>query len=225
MLGFQAGYETDFAQGLLGAGATVTSDVSPVGGNAVNSVGWVWEQTGHIRAAADGVSRAADAQIARANEVSGGLGNTPAGVTGSAPTPENGRYIDPLTVEFAPGADLPLTPATAEMVSDAIREFGVPVYISETTFPRAGSSFHSVGKAVDISRIEIDGMLLRLTDSRTLSKATQLQEIFAQNPNIRENFGPAFNQRVWQQGHAPVPTKDPRVIEAHRNHIHVSGWR
>jgi RHS repeat-associated protein len=114
-----------------------------------------------------------------------------------------------------------VTTETAKMVESAVISSGAQsVNINSTTGgTHAPTSRHPQGRAVDINRI--DGQ--RVDNPVSSEPARKLQESFARQDNIRENFGPARNEKTQSPGATPVNV--PSVAEAHRNHIHVSGQR
>ncbi len=113
----------------------------------------------------------------------------------------------------------PVTTATAKMVESGVVNSGVQsVNINSTTGGRhAATSNHPRGKAVDINRV--NGM--RVGDPANRSAVTDVQKSFRSEPNVRENFGPAFQEKSLTSGATPVPWT--QVGEEHQNHIHESG--
>ena len=131
-----------------------------------------------------------------------------------------GGYV--VTVTFinddpgGPSPDKPVTTATAKMVESAISNSGVEsVNINSTTGGHhAPTSNHPKGRAVDINKI--DGA--KVSDLGKAGLVKVLQDSFSNEPNIRENFGPAYQQKTSSPGSAPKPW--PGVSEDHQNHIH-----
>jgi len=52
--------------------------------------------------------------------------------------------------------------------------------------------------------------------------STRLQDAFTRQPNIMENYGPAFQTRIWRRGGIAQPVRS--VAEDHEGHDHFSGW-
>jgi RHS repeat-associated protein len=113
----------------------------------------------------------------------------------------------------------PVTTTTADMVESGVLNSGVhSVNINSTTGGQhAATSNHYRGKAVDINRV--DG--LRVSDPSNRDAVTDVQNAFRGQSNIRENFGPAFQEKTIMPGATPVPWT--QVGEDHKNHIHESG--
>jgi hypothetical protein len=120
----------------------------------------------------------------------------------------------------------PLTPETAGMVAAAIVDSGLrSANINSTTGGHAGSpnSRHNQGRAVDINRV--NGMPVGRAGAANpdaLWAATAFQDAFGRQPNIRENFGPAYQTKREAGG---VPRPLPEVRKGHQNHLHASGQR
>lgn len=112
--------------------------------------------------------------------------------------------------------DKPVTTATAKMVESAISNSGVEsVNINSTTGgTHAPTSNHSKGRAVDINRINGG----KVSDPTNAGVVKNLQDSFSKEPNIRENFGPAYQEKTPVPGGAAQPW--PGVSEEHQNHIH-----
>lgn len=115
--------------------------------------------------------------------------------------------------------DQPVTTATAKMVESGVLNSGVQsVNINSTTGGKhAATSNHYRGKAVDINRV--NG--LRVDNPANRSAVTDVQNSFKSESNIRENFGPAFQEKTLVPGATPVPWT--QVGEDHQSHIHESG--
>lgn len=139
-----------------------------------------------------------------------------------------GRYVQAgysATVSFVnddkngSSPNQPVTTQTANMVEGAITSSGVAsVNINSTSGGHhAVASRHYQKKAVDINRI--NGQ--RVSSPQNSGAVQALQAAFSQQPNIRENFGPSFQEKTAVAGGAPVPW--PNVGEDHQNHLHESG--
>lgn len=115
-----------------------------------------------------------------------------------------------------------LSTSTARMVESAVIDAGVrTVNINSTTGGHVAPSNHVYGRATDINRV--NG---QRADSLSAAAAVlSIQNAAAFQPNIRENFGPAYNQRAPYLGSEPIPVTSQRLIEMHRNHIHFGGWK
>ena len=121
-----------------------------------------------------------------------------------------------------PSTDLPLTTETAIMIEQAVIASGVEsININSTAGGNhSPNSRHSQARAGDIN--EIDGTRLNsVSPAEAANIAAPLQAAFAEQSNIRENFGPSDNTKVQAPGAAPTPW--PQVAAGHRDHIHVSG--
>jgi hypothetical protein len=115
-----------------------------------------------------------------------------------------------------PSPDLPVTDATATMVEHAVVDSGLnAVNINSTTGGKhATHSRHYSQQGVDIDRI--NGRPV----SPSSPDATILQNAFARQPNIYENYGPAYQTKTSMPGKSrPVPS----VSEEHKRHDHFSG--
>ncbi|MFH0808948.1 MAG: hypothetical protein V2A77_00530 [Pseudomonadota bacterium] len=155
---------------------------------------------------------------------------------GTRPCPEGGchycesankRHINPLpegggSITFrndelgGRSTDQPISPATAAMVEEVIRALGLRININSTTGGKHDSpkSRHYIGKAVDINRIN------GIPVSPSNPYVEPLQRAFQQQPNIRENFGPAGCVKTSESGQV---TTIPKLMRGHMTHIHVSG--
>lgn len=92
------------------------------------------------------------------------------------------------------------------------------VNINSTTGGHSGSTGnHPPGYAVDMNNI--NGF--RVIDRPDL--ASRLQDVFQRQPEIRENFGPAYQTKTERPGQAPHAVA--KVKEDHRNHDHFSAQR
>lgn len=117
----------------------------------------------------------------------------------------------------------PLTTDTARMVATGFWDSGLgSININSTTGghgkPAQTGSRHNQARAVDVNRI--NG---RAVEGGSVQDIAALQEAFARQANIRENFGPAFQTKSLNPGGAVAPRPDQRA--GHRNHIHASGHR
>jgi len=123
----------------------------------------------------------------------------------------------------------PVTTETAGMVTAAILDSGVrSANINSTTGGHAHNpnSRHVQGRAVDINRV--NGLPVGTTsapnsDPRAIEASRALQAAYRRQPNIRENFGPSFQEKTLSGGRRPVPM--PSQEPGHRNHLHASGQR
>jgi hypothetical protein len=118
-----------------------------------------------------------------------------------------------------PSPDQPVTDATARMVEHGVVDSGVrSVNLNSTTGGHPNSSGnHPPGKAVDINNI--DGYRVKYRPDL----AAALQDTFARQSNIRENFGPGYQRKTLALGEKPVPW--PQVKEGHTDHDHFGGQR
>lgn len=117
-----------------------------------------------------------------------------------------------------PSPDQPVTDATARMVEHAVVDSGLlSVNINSTTGGNhTPSSRHYTHQGLDID--EINGRAVRPSNP----DATILQNAFARQPNIYENYGPAYQTKTSERGNSrPVAG----VKEEHKRHDHFSGWK
>jgi hypothetical protein len=142
------------------------------------------------------------------------------------------RFIDGITIpdygphitfvndqRENPSPDRPVRSALANLVEHGVVDSGFhSVNVNSTTGGHPGSrGNHPPGCAVDINNI--DGF--RVIHRPDL--AGKLQSIFAGEPGIRENYGPAFQVETKTPGQRPIAM--PKVAEDHRNHDHFSAQR
>lgn len=141
------------------------------------------------------------------------------------------RYINPKpggpnepTITFKndnpknPTPNQPVTNPTAKMIEDAVKKSGVKsININSTTGGKHSKySRHYSGQAADINEIND----LPVDDEKNVEAAKGLQKAFNEQPNIRENYGPALCTKTDQYGNR---TKKPNQQKSHKDHIHVSG--
>lgn len=117
----------------------------------------------------------------------------------------------------------PLTTPTARMAASAIWDSGVDsVNINSTTgghgAPGQRGSRHNQARAVDINRV--NGAPVLNADPGPIGA---LQDAFGRQANIRENFGPGYQQKTPRPGASAVSW--PGVAAGHRNHLHASGQK
>jgi hypothetical protein len=116
----------------------------------------------------------------------------------------------------------PVTLETALMVEAAVVDSGVQsVNINSTTGGHSPPSNHVVGRAVDINRV--NG--LRVDSPEGAAASRGIQDAASRSGNIRENFGPSYNQKTQTPGGTARAVTSPRVVNSHRNHVHLSGQR
>jgi RHS repeat-associated core domain len=138
-------------------------------------------------------------------------------------------------VAGAASPDQFVTVDTANMVEGAVVSSGVDsVNISSTT-GRAGAkpdpnSNHPKGKAVDIDKVNGKPVDQSKAGAANPKDVAKVQDAFAKQPNIRENYGPARGEKTSKPGGKPVPLnpnnkRDKTLINDHKNHIHVSGQK
>lgn len=114
----------------------------------------------------------------------------------------------------------PISTKTARMIETTLIASGVQsVNINSTTGGHKPPSNHIYGKAVDINRV--NGQ--RADSPLSAVAVRSIQNAAAWQFNIRENFGPAYNQRSSYPGAIPTPITSPRLIYMHRNHVHLAG--
>ncbi|HEY3695156.1 hypothetical protein [Phenylobacterium sp.] len=128
----------------------------------------------------------------------------------------------------APSSRQPVTASTAGMVAAAILDAGLTsANINSTTggMHQKGSN-HYKGRAMDINRVDglpVGGKGASNTDPAATAAYTSLQNALRRQPNIRENFGPAFQEKTARFGFAPTPV--PSLRASHQNHVHAGGQR
>jgi RHS repeat-associated protein len=120
-----------------------------------------------------------------------------------------------------------LETATATVVENAIRDSGVDsANINSTTGGKHdANSNHPKGGAVDIDKV--NGQ----TANASNPGSQAIQNAAAQQPMIRENFGPTRTEKTITV-RDPATGKfvkktiqKPTVASGHRNHIHIGGRR
>jgi RHS repeat-associated protein len=136
-------------------------------------------------------------------------------------------------VAGAPSTDQYVTVATATMVESAVMKSGVDsVNISSTTGStganRGPDSRHGKGQAVDINEVNGKPVDQSKPAAASTTDVAKVQDAFAKEPNIRENYGPTRNEKTSTPGGQATPanpnnTKDKKIIDAHKDHVHVSG--
>ena len=128
------------------------------------------------------------------------------------------------------------TTQTATMIEGAVRDSGVDsVHINSTTGSSGAnrsSPRHGNGQAVDINSVNGQPVI------KNGSGVTNLQDAFANQGNIRENYGPSRVEITGAAGGSPTNRANPAsnkqtpwgsqaynksVVNKHKNHIHVSG--
>ena len=121
-------------------------------------------------------------------------------------------------ITFSPRIDQPVTDATASMVEKAAVDSGLrSLNISSTTGgDHVPTSRHYDDQAIDVNQINGAHVAPGNPASKTL------QDAFARQPNIYENFGPAYQTKT-PDGGRPRPARG--VGEEHQGHDHFSGWR
>lgn len=136
----------------------------------------------------------------------------PAGTNGPTITFQNDNPKNP-------SPNQPVTTETAKMVESVVVKSGVKsVNVNSTTGGNhAPASRHGQGKAVDINKV--NGTSVKTQGASAPVKA--LQGAFRSESNSRENFGPAFQEKVSTPGGAAVPRPD--VAADHQDHLHESG--
>jgi len=110
--------------------------------------------------------------------------------------------------------------STARMVEATLIDSGVKsANINSTTGGHVPPSNHVYGRAADINRV--NG---HRADSRGAASAVlSIQNAAAFQSNIRENYGPSFNQKSFYMDAVPVPITSQSIINMHRNHVHLGG--
>ncbi len=83
------------------------------------------------------------------------------------------------------------------------------------------TSRHFHKKAVDINRVNGQSPFSE-SGKQSFGK---LQRAFADEPNIRENFGPEINEKTVGAGTNTRTIQRDDQVKAHENHIDASGQR
>jgi len=113
-----------------------------------------------------------------------------------------------------PSTDLAVDDDLADMIESVAVQTGISFNINSS---RGGvhskKSYHYVGKAVDINQCNGKGVNSRNPAARTL------QEAFALENNIVENFGPFQNTKTLPNGSV---RPWPKVAREHRTHLHAA---
>jgi len=134
----------------------------------------------------------------------------PAGPGGPEITFEN-------DVRGGPSTNLPVSDQTAEMIEQVVTDTGLNININSTTGgDHDPGSAHPSGLAVDINKVS--GQAVSVCNP----SVALLQQAFNRHPNIRENFGPAFQTKTLEDGSR---IDKPTMARRHQTHIHVSGQR
>lgn len=143
-------------------------------------------------------------------------------------------------VAGGPSTNLPVTTETAKMVEGAVVNSGVDSVNINSTLGSAGvsrtSPAHPSGRAVDIN--EVNGQ--RVDSPANSSAVSDLQNAFAGQSNIRENYGPSRVEITGSVGSSPINRANPAstqrtpwgskaynrsVVTKHLDHIHASGQK
>ncbi len=122
------------------------------------------------------------------------------------------------------------------MIEGAVRDSGVDSVNINSTTGSAGanrsSPRHGNGQAADINSVDGQPVI------QNGSGVTKLQDAFAKQGNVRENYGPSRVEITGSAGGSPTNSahhkkkkKTPwgskaynkSVVNKHKNHIHVSG--
>lgn len=115
------------------------------------------------------------------------------------------------------------------MVGAAIVDSGLnSVNINSTTgghFKPDGTptkSLHNAARAVDMNRLNgvRVGLGRRTANPEALPYVNALQEALRRQQHIRENFGPAFQEKSDPAGR---PRPAPSTRAGHQNHVHAGG--
>lgn len=127
----------------------------------------------------------------------------------------NGRIAFENDDPSAPSPNQPLSPTLAGMIEALVRSTGLCININSSVGgAHSPKSFHYVGQAVDINRI--DGR--RVDDPENAQAVLRFQHAAASHPDVAECFGPFINQR--KRGDAIELRPDLRAM--HLNHLHIS---
>lgn len=133
----------------------------------------------------------------------------------SKPGGENGPTItfkndDPN----GPSTDVVVDADLATMVEEVAVSTGYDININSTTGGHT-SGPHVQGRAVDINRI--NG--LRVDDPNNLY-IKSLQEAFINHGNANQVLGPVYNVNIWNGSSTQI--QNQRLINAHRDHLHIN---
>ena len=119
-------------------------------------------------------------------------------------------------VASGPSTDQPVSTETAVMIEAIIARSGVDsININSTSGGKhSKQSRHYSGKDVDINKV--NGSKVKLSNKG----AVAIQNAASEQSNIRENFGPASNEKTVK---GETVDYTSRVGSDHRTHIHISG--
>lgn len=105
------------------------------------------------------------------------------------------------------------------MVEDVIRDTGLSVNVNSTVRNEdPKTSRHGQSKAVDIDKVEGDRVREAGTSKNVMGNVQKLQKAFDEHGNIRENFGPAFKHKTFENG----KRNDNWPAGGHQEHVHTS---
>ncbi len=124
---------------------------------------------------------------------------------------------------------VPLDADTAGMVAAAVVDSGLrSVNINSTTggHEKNPRSAHHLGQAVDINRVNglnvgyqgAGGARYRNTDPAAVSASNALQAALQRQPDIYEDYGPAFLHRLP----GPQAVASAFLTNMHQNHVHAA---
>lgn len=114
-----------------------------------------------------------------------------------------------------PNTDRPVRSELADAVEAAALRLGLNVNINSTRRPN--STPHREGRAIDINRINE----LRVDDPANRADVERLQREFMTLPNVNQVLGPIYNVDIDASGRQTPVTKQ-RIINQHRNHLHIN---
>lgn len=134
------------------------------------------------------------------------------------------------------------TTETAEMIEEAVRTSGVnSVNINSTSGgTHSTTSRHYTLQGADINKINGKTVNQNEPNAAPISDVEDLQEAFAQSPNIRENYGPVLVEKTESVAVGVINRADPSstatlangsraynasLVKKHQTHIHVTGQR
>jgi len=115
----------------------------------------------------------------------------------------------------AASPDLPLSVTLAALIEALVQGTGLSININSSLGgSHSPKSFHYVGQAVDINRIDDR----RVDDPANAERVKRFQAAAAAHPDVAECFGPFINIR--KRG-AAIEQR-PDLCAMHRNHLHIS---
>ncbi len=118
-------------------------------------------------------------------------------------------------VTGGPSTDLPVREELAELIEDVAVSTGFDINVNSTT-GHPTSSRHQQGRAADVNRI--NGV--RADNPANVTNVTILQDAMIVHGNANQVLGPVRNVNIWNGATTPITNK--KLINDHRDHIHIN---